>query len=38
MSARDESIRRLASQGVSHAAICLRLGVSRTTIWRVLKS
>ena len=36
MSARDEAIRRLATQGVSKAAIALRLGVSRVTIWRVL--
>lgn len=36
MSARDEAIRRLAAQGVSKAAIALRIGVSRVTVWRVL--
>lgn len=35
--ARNEAIRRLAAQGVSTNAIALRMGVSRITVWRVLK-
>lgn len=33
-----EAIQRLAEQGIPYAAICKRLGVSRTTVWRVLRA
>lgn len=35
---KSEAIRRLALKGLKHAAICQRLGISRTTVWRTLKA
>lgn len=35
---KSEDIKRLALKGLKHAAICQRLGISRTTVWRTLKA